>query len=666
MEDVGTPYQQSVANGSPLNTSDLVPNQIHTFTVTATNSEGYVATSYATFITLANPPVLADQSATVQSGGQATVPFNYSGTYPADLTTESITTPPAHGTAVINPDGSITYTNDNSANGTDSFQFSVNDTAGNPANIETVNLTVQDQVNPTITVVTPPPDNSGSYAYQQVVDANYSCGDNVQVASCTASQSVDEVDTPVANGGPLDTSSLIVGDTHSLTVTAVDWQGNTTTKTVTYKVVTPAPVANDDTAHTINPNEVTIPVLTNDTSIFPIDTTTVQIVSPPTYGTAIPQASGVIRYTPTSASTTAVTNESFTYTVADTDGQVSNPATVNVTIYPVPGISGISPTAGPLTSGNSVVITGTGFATATAVNFGTQPAVSFHVDSNTQITAVAPAAPGGVPATNDITVTSSGGTTATGTADTYTWDPVPSISGVSPPQGVAGGGATITVTGTGFTQDRAGQTHVFVGSNAATSVAVNGSGTQLTATVPAASASGTVDVTATTPGGTSATSPADNYKYLYTPPSVSSISPSAGPVAGGTSVTISGNAFTGATGVSFGSTAAASFTVNSDGSITAVSPAGTPGSRVDVTVTGPGGTSNTVSADQFTYGPQVTNVAPATGSTNGGTTVNITGSGFTGATTRELRRHAGALVHGEQRHVHHRHLALGARPVRST
>ena len=42
VEDAGTAYQQSVANGAALNTSDLVPNQIHTFTVTATNSEGYI------------------------------------------------------------------------------------------------------------------------------------------------------------------------------------------------------------------------------------------------------------------------------------------------------------------------------------------------------------------------------------------------------------------------------------------------------------------------------------------------------------------------------------------------------------------------------------------------------------------------------------------------
>jgi large repetitive protein len=547
-----------------------------------------------------------------------------------NLASESIVTPPSHGTATINSDGSITYQNDNSANASDSFQFVVNDTAGNPANVETVNLTVQDQVNPTITITSPPADGSGSYPYQSVVDAAYSCGDNVLVASCTASQSVDSVDTPVANGSPLDTSSLIVGDTHSITVTAVDWAGNTTTQTVNYKVVTPGPVANADSAHTINPNEVTIPVLNNDTSTFPLDPTTVTIISPPTSGTAVPQLSGVIRYTPTQASTTSVTTDTFTYTVTDTDGQVSPPAMVTVTIYPVPGVSAISPTAGPLAAGTSVTITGTGFNTATAVDFGSV-SVPFTVNSNTSITATAPAAPGNVPGSQDVSVTTAGGPSPASAADVFTWDPVPTVTGVSPFQGVAGGGGTITVTGTGFTSGGAGQSHVFFGSTPATSVVVN-SGTQLTATIPATTTPGTVDVTVATPGGTSPTSSADHYAYFFTPPSVNSVSPSAGPVAGGTSVTITGNAFTGATGVSFGATPAASFTVNSNGSITAVSPPGTAGTRVDITVTGPGGTSNTLPADQFTYGPQVTSVSPHSGGSNGGTTVTIAGAGFTGAT----------------------------------
>jgi hypothetical protein len=65
-------------------------------------------------------------------------------------------------------------------------------------------------------------------------------------------------------------------------------------------------------------------------------------------------------------------------------------------------------------------------------------------------------------------------------------------------------------------------------------------------------------------------------------------------------VTITGTKFTGVTAVKFGSTNATEFTVNSETSITAVSPAGTPGT-VFVTVTSPEGTSATSSADQFFY-----------------------------------------------------------------
>ena len=49
-----------------------------------------------------------------------------------------------------------------------------------------------------------------------------------------------------------------------------------------------------------------------------------------------------------------------------------------------------------------------------------------------------------------------------------------------------------------------------------------------------------------------------------------------------------------------------------------------------MTVTTPGGTSATGSADQFTYtpAPTVTNVNPNTGPPSGGTSVTITGTNF--------------------------------------
>ncbi|MGD0320646.1 MAG: fibronectin type III domain-containing protein [Acidimicrobiales bacterium] len=117
-------------------------------------------------------------------------------------------------------------------------------------------------------------------------------------------------------------------------------------------------------------------------------------------------------------------------------------------------------------------------------------------------------------------------------------------------------------------------------------------------------------VEAVNPAGSSASS----NEASATPalvPTVTGVSPSQGSNAGGTSVSITGTNFTGATAVTFGSVAAGGFTVNSDTSITATSPA-EPNGQVDVTVTGTAGTSVTSPADQFTF------VAPGTISAVGG------------------------------------------------
>ena len=86
----------------------------------------------------------------------------------------------------------------------------------------------------------------------------------------------------------------------------------------------------------------------------------------------------------------------------------------------------------------------------------------------------------------------------------------------------------MTITGTGFT----GATAVEFGTTAATSVTVVND-TTITADSPAGT--GVVDVTVTTPGGTSATSPADQFTYMPRPsPTVTGLSPTSGPTAGGT------------------------------------------------------------------------------------------------------------------------------------
>jgi hypothetical protein len=183
----------------------------------------------------------------------------------------------------------------------------------------------------------------------------------------------------------------------------------------------------------------------------------------------------------------------------------------------------------------------------------------------------------------------------------------------------------VSVTGTNFT----GATTVKFGSANAKSFTVN-SESSITAVSPAETA-GTVDVTVTTPGGASAASAADQFTYLPLP-TVTGVSPKEGSVAGGTSVTITGTNFGGATAVAFGSVSGTSFTVNSESSITAVSPAETAGT-VNLTVTTPNGTSAISTADRFKFVPTITGLSPNTGSTGGGTIVTVTGTGFAVGTT---------------------------------
>jgi hypothetical protein len=85
--------------------------------------------------------------------------------------------------------------------------------------------------------------------------------------------------------------------------------------------------------------------------------------------------------------------------------------------------------------------------------------------------------------------------------------------------------------------------------------------------------------------------------------------------------------------VTFGGTAATAFTVNSANQITATAPAHAAGT-VDIIVTTPLGTSPNTADDNFVYGnaPTITSINPTQGPTAGGTTVTITGTGFTGAT----------------------------------
>ena len=160
-------------------------------------------------------------------------------------------------------------------------------------------------------------------------------------------------------------------------------------------------------------------------------------------------------------------------------------------------------------------------------------------------------------------------------------------------------GDSVTVTGTGFSTSP-GATSVLFGTQPAGSVSCP-STTSCTAVVPPGK-QGPVDVQVTVAGEASPISPpGDRFTYaVATTPVVTSVTPSSGPAAGGTLVTVRGARLTGATAVDFGSVRAGSLRVVSDSELTVTAPPGVAG-PVDVTVASPGGTSAAVSGDRFTY-----------------------------------------------------------------
>ena len=170
----------------------------------------------------------------------------------------------------------------------------------------------------------------------------------------------------------------------------------------------------------------------------------------------------------------------------------------------------------------------------------------------------------------------------------------PIVSSVSVARGPVSGGTTVVITGKYFT----GATAVQFGGNYASFNVDND--TQITAVSPAVSYSSTYHISVKTAAGSSSPVYADQFTYYYTQPVVSSVNPTSGSVYGGTAVTITGSGLSQTQTVTFGGSYA-SFTVNSDTSITAVTPYFGTANTIDVLVSTPGGVSAETTADQFTF-----------------------------------------------------------------
>ena len=305
---------------------------------------------------------------------------------------------------------------------------------------------------------------------------------------------------------------------------------------------------------------------------------------------------------------------------------------------PPPTVTGISPQVGSPAGGTTVTITGDRFIDGASV-------VAFGAKVLTQATVVNPqtircTSPAGVFNTAvDVVVRTPGGISQPTAASKFTYLLPPTVSKVDKNRGPAGGGATVTITGTSFVpgndpQTGKPKTTVMFGTAAATDVSVgSGDGTTLLCKTPAAAGQSEVDVIVTTLGGSSTPSAASKYTFVPVP-TVTAVRPDSGPVAGGEQVTITGTGLTGATTVHFGTATAAIAAGGTDTSLTVTTPVGTAG-PVHVTVTTDGGTSAESDADQYTYlaKPTVTALSPKTGPAAGGTTVTVTGTNLASATS---------------------------------
>jgi Autotransporter beta-domain/Bacterial Ig-like domain (group 3)/IPT/TIG domain len=336
-----------------------------------------------------------------------------------------------------------------------------------------------------------------------------------------------------------------------------------------------------------------------------VNSTTITVLTPP-------HAVGSVAVAVTTPGGTGTAGNAYQYLVA------------------APTVTSVLANTGSINGGTVVTVSGTNFVQGgTTVSFGgvTVPAGNVVFQSSSTLLVTTPAHAVG---TVDVVATTTAGT-GTGTGlFTYVTQALPTVTAISPNSGNTAGGTTVQISGTHFS----GATSVTIGGSPATFVVVSGDST-ITAKTPA-HLPGAVDVVVTTPAGTSGTTGAGLYTYVAGAPTVTAINPANGPIAGGTAVTITGTNLLNATNITIGGNALTAVTVVDATTIKGTTPGHAAGA-VNVAVTTPAG--NGIGTNLFTYinpvslAPTVTSVSPGTGVPAGGTTVTITGTNFTNATT---------------------------------
>jgi hypothetical protein len=116
-------------------------------------------------------------------------------------------------------------------------------------------------------------------------------------------------------------------------------------------------------------------------------------------------------------------------TVAPSGTEAGHEVELSAEIQPTPKVTAVEPASGSIAGATTVTIKGTDFNGASGVKFGEEPAASFKVDNDNQITATSPSSkkPGKV----HVTVTTLAGASPNVNADrfSYTACVVPKLTG---------------------------------------------------------------------------------------------------------------------------------------------------------------------------------------------------------------------------------------------
>ncbi|WP_433221207.1 Ig-like domain-containing protein [Dactylosporangium sp. CS-047395] len=361
-------------------------------------------------------------------------------------------------------------------------------------------------------------------------------------------------------------------------------------------------------------------------------TVTATIVGPAPASTATTCTSGVgsggsWSCTPASA----LADGSYSLTVKQTDAaskvSANSPSISFAIDSEAPAVPTVSaPSAGAMLTNGAVAVSGSGGengATVTATLVGPAPASTATTctsgvgsGGSWSCTPASPLADGSYSLTvkqTDAATNASGNTAPVSFTIDSEAPAVPTVA--APSAGAVLANDAVTVSGSG--ENGATVTATLVGpapaSTATTCTTTVGSGGSWSCSPASPPANGSYSLTVkqTDAAGNASTDSAPvSFTVVPPAPTVTGLTPLVGPAnTAGTSIVISGTHLTGATAVTFGGVAAASFTVDSDSQLTAVAPAGPTGS-VDVTVTTPGGPAT--STMKFVYTQTADPAVPAT------------------------------------------------------